>query len=158
MSGGHYDNAYGHIERLADDILAEVRDFPERHSSGCIILRIAFAMHLLMVARAARSIEWVDSDDDSEDTDLEHISNALAAASSEHLKLIEETSARRWPELQQILAHAMEVKSIVNPCTKCKGAGRVGRYVLDYIGQAQPEDRYGRVVCDRCNGTRKEPQ
>jgi hypothetical protein len=158
MSGGHYDYAYGHIERLADDIITEIRDFPERHSRGCITLRIAFAMHLLMVARAARAIEWVDSGDDSEDTDLEHISNALAAASNEHLKLIEETSACRWPDLQRILAHAMEVKDISNPCTKCKGAGRVDRYALDYISQAQQEDFYGRVECDRCHGTRKEPE
>jgi hypothetical protein len=158
MSGGHYAYAYGHIERLADDILSEIRDFPERHSRGCITLRIAFAMHLLVVARAARSIEWVDSGDDSEDEDLAHISNALASTSNAHLKLLETMSASRWPELESIIMHAMEVKDITNPCTKCHGAGRVDRYSLDYIGQAQTEDRHGRVECDRCNGTRKEPE
>jgi hypothetical protein len=51
MSGGSYDYAYRHIEDLANRIAATTP------------LRRAFVRHLLLVSRAARDVEWVDSCD-----------------------------------------------------------------------------------------------
>lgn len=53
MSGGSYDYFYGRIAQFAESI--ENQDDDPR--------RAAFARHLRLVAKAARHIEWVDSDD-----------------------------------------------------------------------------------------------
>lgn len=54
MSGGSYDYAYFKIDHLADSIESRANGNP---------LRVAFAKHLRLVAKAAHDIEWVDSGD-----------------------------------------------------------------------------------------------
>lgn len=51
MSGGSYNYAYQQIENLAATMQKTTP------------LRKAFAKHLLLVAKAAHDIEWVDSND-----------------------------------------------------------------------------------------------
>jgi hypothetical protein len=53
MSGGALNYAYGHIDDLAEKIA--VRANTPR--------QIAFARHMLLVAKAAHDLEWVWSDD-----------------------------------------------------------------------------------------------
>ena len=55
MSGGHYGYAYSNINSLANDIEPKT------------VLRQLFKNHLLLVAEAARAIEWNDSGDGSPD-------------------------------------------------------------------------------------------
>lgn len=51
MSGGAYDYAYYHVDRLGQEIEATTA------------LRKLFKQHLKKVAQAAREIEWADSGD-----------------------------------------------------------------------------------------------
>lgn len=52
MSGGSMNYLYSLVDEAANDLI----------DSGDI-QRVAFGMHLKLVARALRSIEWVDSGD-----------------------------------------------------------------------------------------------
>lgn len=54
MSGGSYNYAYRHIEEMAESI---------ENSSKNDALRLAFAKHLRLIAKACHDIEWVDSGD-----------------------------------------------------------------------------------------------
>lgn len=69
MSGGSYDYAYARIEALADQITEAAEDSE---------LRLRFADHLRLVAKAARSIEWVDSGDYALGGEIEDIEKVLA--------------------------------------------------------------------------------
>lgn len=54
MSGGSYQYAFGTVADCATEI---------RRRSGNDVLRLAFASHLELVAKAMHDIEWVDSGD-----------------------------------------------------------------------------------------------
>ncbi len=75
MSGGSYNYAFRYVDEMADDIQARinVRDRDPRNSARDE-LRLAFARHLRLVAKAMHDIEWVDS------VDLALIDEAIAIA------------------------------------------------------------------------------
>lgn len=54
MSGGSYQYAFGTVTDVATEI---------RRRSGNDVIRLAFANHLDLVAKAMHDIEWVDSCD-----------------------------------------------------------------------------------------------
>jgi hypothetical protein len=65
MSGGSHDYAYAKVEEF---------DACSHHDTA---LRRAFSAHLKLVAKAMRDIEWVDSCDDGEGTEVKAIKDAL---------------------------------------------------------------------------------
>lgn len=68
MSGGSMDYAYGRVEEAADRF---VLSSPER---------VAFRAHLLLVARAMKAIEWVDSCDTGEGSEVAAIMACISRA------------------------------------------------------------------------------
>ena len=76
MSGGSYQYAYTHVDAMATD---------ERVSgSEASELRWAFGEHLLLVARAMRAVEWVDSHDRSLGDEDAAIREALGWRNDHH--------------------------------------------------------------------------
>lgn len=69
MSGGSYDYSYGKVQEMADQL--GTSDDP---------LRVAFAIHLRLVAKAMKDVEWVDSGDCSKGSDAEAIQAVLGAS------------------------------------------------------------------------------
>lgn len=72
MSGGSYDYFCFKIEHFADQIESR---------AGKNAWRLAFANHLLLVAKAAKDIEWVDSGDYLEGDEDEAIKAVVSLAS-----------------------------------------------------------------------------
>jgi hypothetical protein len=70
MSGGSYNYAYSALENLATDILTSrgINKSPQR---------LAFAKRLMLMAKAAHDIEWVDSGDYGPGDEMESIKEAL---------------------------------------------------------------------------------
>lgn len=67
MSGGSMNYLYSRVEDVADELI----------DSGDV-RRVAFGMHLKLVSKALRSIEWVDSADygpGDEYADIEEVLN-----------------------------------------------------------------------------------
>jgi hypothetical protein len=95
MSGGSYDYVYGRIKDFAEQI--RTTDPASRS------LRLAFKQHLLLVAKAAHAIEWVDSCDYKTGDEIEYIRavlapeaelNAAREEAEKTLRLLQETLER----------------------------------------------------------------
>lgn len=68
MSGGSMDYAYRHVEGAVDRIRGNT---PER---------AAFRAHLTLVARAMKAIEWVDSGDTAQGSEVAAIMACISRA------------------------------------------------------------------------------
>lgn len=60
MSGGSHNYAYSHAQDFAESLEADAQKLEDPNTDP---LRIAFAAHLRLVAKAMHDIEWVDSFD-----------------------------------------------------------------------------------------------
>lgn len=67
MSGGSLNYFYFKVEEVAYELLEECEDD----------LRREFCEHLLLVSKALKDIEWVDSGDCSEGSEIESIKKVL---------------------------------------------------------------------------------
>lgn len=93
MSGGSMDYLYLRVMDVTFDTYS-----PERK---------AFRKHLLLVAKALRSIEW----NDSGDGDDEEISNIMACIShADVLQATIDSAIEAQKELSRVLASALEAK------------------------------------------------
>jgi hypothetical protein len=94
MSGGSYDYAYFKIDHLADSIESRANGNP---------LRVAFAKHLRLVAKAAHDIEWVDSADYGKGDEEAAIRAVIhpAAEINAAIEIAEEASANLLRAIQK---------------------------------------------------------
>jgi hypothetical protein len=84
MSGGSYNYAYSHLDRLADDIEVRLEKHGEELSAEAAAERRWFVELLRAAAKAAHNIEWVDSCDyppDREIKTIRRVRQLLSAAS-----------------------------------------------------------------------------
>ena len=71
MSGGSYDYVYRHFINFAYRVEDRAKGSPND------ALRLAFAKHVIMVAEAAKALEWTDSGDCSYPSEEEPIRKCL---------------------------------------------------------------------------------
>ena len=80
MSGGSWDYIYSRLQMDAVDRLCQEKS----------PLRRAFGEHLAICCDALRAIEWVDSGDWGEGSDVKYIIEALGDTSAEDAPLLKE--------------------------------------------------------------------
>ena len=97
MSGGSWNYFYSQVDDVADRLMREGGECPER---------IAFGRHLGKCARALRDIEWADSGDTAHDSEIPAILECITPAAV--LEVAFEQAERAAVRLERAIAAATE--------------------------------------------------
>ena len=91
MSGGSYDYAFVNVEEMAGELINQKDE-----------LRRIFGDHLLLVAKAMRDIEWVDSCDTSKGSETEAINACLVNPKEKCLEKLEQDAEELIKKLKNL--------------------------------------------------------